>query len=157
MLDSSGTGLGMGSACDHLKGGAKNVLFTVSFLQNCAQLSSSLSCSSAALAPAQISWRVSTFGDVLKFGARFTIGWMKLARRLKHLSAFSVIPLVGASERFMIVVERCCNRVSHLCSWTIGRSTREAQRSFNRVASCHDAGPFAFDTKLRLRETADHS
>ena len=47
--------------------------------------------------------------------------------------------------------EHCRNRVSHLCSWTIGRSTREAQRSFDRVASCHNAGPFVFDAKLRRR------
>jgi hypothetical protein len=32
------TDLGVGSSIDHLEGGAKNVLLTVSFLQNCAQL-----------------------------------------------------------------------------------------------------------------------
>ncbi len=47
-------------------------------------------------------------------------GWSKLTRRLKQVLAFFVIPLVGASGRFMMVVERCCNGVSHLCSWTIG-------------------------------------
>jgi hypothetical protein len=32
------TDLGVGSSIDHLEGDAKNVLFTVWFLQNCAQL-----------------------------------------------------------------------------------------------------------------------
>jgi phage terminase large subunit-like protein len=48
-ITDGGTDHSIGSRRDHLEGGAKVVLFTVWFLLNCAQLSTSLSCSSAAL------------------------------------------------------------------------------------------------------------
>jgi hypothetical protein len=44
-----------------------------------------------------------------------------------------------------------CNCVSHLWSWTIGSSTREAQRSFDVVASRHNAGPFVSDTNCGFK------
>jgi hypothetical protein len=96
----------------------EHVLFTVSFLQNCARVRLSL-CLVRARGPSEAS-----SGDCLALGAtsacRFITGWSKLAGRSRDASSFLGIPLVGASGRFMIGVERCCNRVSHLCSWAIG-------------------------------------
>jgi hypothetical protein len=47
---------------------------------------------------------VAILGATLEAQLPTQIGWSKLARRLKDLSAFLVTPLVRPSARFMIVM-----------------------------------------------------
>jgi hypothetical protein len=84
-------------------------------------------------------------------------GRSTLAKHVQDAWLSLLAPLVRGVANFMLRGRFFLTEFSLPCSWAIGPSTREAQKSFNVVARRQQTGPFVSDTKLRFQDTADHS
>jgi len=65
----------------------------------------------------------------------------------------SLVPAGGSDMLKRVASEMRCAPLE-LDHWLINK--REAQRSFDVVASRHEAGPLVLTTRFGLQETADH-
>jgi hypothetical protein len=72
------------------------------------------------------------------------------------IAGFPLPRCLSSGVRPLCCIARSQTYVTPAWSWAVGHPTREAQRSFELVASRHDAGPFVLNTNLRPQRTADH-
>jgi hypothetical protein len=86
----------------------------------------------------------------------FVFGWPNWANFNKAISAFLLAPLefAGAGDMLKQVISQLCCAPVELDHRLI--NNREAQRSFDMVASCQEAVPLVLSTTFRLQEPADH-